>query len=121
MCVYVCACMLRRHKYSGDSQQICVFVSVCLCVCVCVCVLATVSAPARAAEQNKTEQSRAIIPRQAAALCLCAPLPVGPHIIRAATLIHHGIVALYAGPLSLSLFDSAALHKETIPESKQAP
>lgn len=45
-------------------------------------------------KRNKTEQIYTIIPGQATALCLGAPLPVGRHIITAATLIHHSIVVV---------------------------
>lgn len=84
--------------------------------CVCVCVFASVSEASPASQENKTKQNRAekicaIIPRQAAALCLCAPLPVGPHIITAATLIHHSIVAVLAGPI-LSLAQQRYIKKQ---------
>lgn len=81
-----------------------------------VCVFASVSEASPASQENKTKQNRAeeicaIIPRQAAALCLCAPLPVGPHIITAATLIHHSIVAVFAGPI-LSLAQQRYIKKQ---------
>lgn len=67
--------------------------------------------PRNTTKRNKTEQICAIIPRQATAPCLCAPLPVGPHIITAATLIHHSIVVVFAGPI-LSLAQQRYIKKQ---------
>lgn len=76
-----------------------------LSVCVCAC------SPQYKTKENRAERICTIIPRQAAALCLCAQLPVGLHIITAAILIHHSIVVVYAGPI-LSLAQQRYIKKQ---------
>lgn len=81
VCVRVCA------PIATILRTLSVSVGVCVC------------SPQYKTKENRAERICTIIPRQAAALCLCAQLPVGLHIITAAILIHHSIVVVYAGPI----------------------